>query len=454
MKVLMFTWEFPPFISGGLGMACYGMVKSLLNLGIKVDLVLPTKDPVYFPLSEVDDVDKMPAVFLEPKKQKEYLALKFTSNQERLNYIGITVHPESYIQMNDISRYFKLVKTTSSTLEMTVLQEEELLQDAILSLIGEEDLIKKVQEYTVRAQKIASALDYDLIHAHDWLCYPAGMLAKKISRKPLIVHIHATEFDRAGGPGDERIHRIEYAGMSYADRVIAVSQYTAQMIMSRYRIDSGRIKIVHNAFTVEVKEDAPKQRIFKGPTILFLGRVTLQKGPDYFLEVAEKVIAKHPEARFIVAGTGDMSRKILRKSASLRLKNKFLFTGFLNRKQVDRALRAADIFVMPSVSEPFGIAPLEAMAYGVTTIISKQSGVAEVVNNAFKIDFWDTDRMADTICYLIEHPDVCKKMGEESKKEVNHILWDEAAEKIRKVYTSVLTEYLSSPSKNQGISNA
>jgi len=149
-----------------------------------------------------------------------------------------------------------------------------------------------------------------------------------------------------------------------------------------------------------------------------------------------------------------MSRKILRKSASLRLKNKFLFTGFLNRKQVDRALRAADIFVMPSVSEPFGIAPLEAMAYGVTTIISKQSGVSEVVNNAFKIDFWDTDRMADTICYLIEHPDVCKKMGEESKKEVNHILWDEAAEKIRKVYTSVLTEYLSSPSENQGISNA
>jgi glycogen synthase len=443
----MFTWEFPPFISGGLGMACYGMVKSLLKLGIKVDLVLPTRELVYFPLEKVEDADLMPAVYLEPRKQKEYEAVRFTTEKERLDYIGISTHPESYIQLKEISQYLQIVKKGDVFENVSIYQHEELLKEAILNLIGDEDLIRKVQEYTVRAQKLAAALKYDLIHAHDWLCYPAGMLARKISRKPLVVHIHATEFDRAGGPGDGRVHKIEYAGMMYADRVIAVSQYTAQMIMSRYRIDSGRIRIVHNAFTVEPGMESIKQRIFKGPTVLFLGRVTLQKGPDYFLEVAEKVLSKHPDARFLVAGTGDMSRKILRKSASMRLKNKFLFTGFLNRKQVERALKASDIYVMPSVSEPFGIAPLEAMAYGVTTIISKQSGVAEVVNHAFKIDFWDTDRMAETISYLIDNPEVCSKMGNDSRKEVNNILWDEAAEKIRIIYSSALSEYLSSTAK-------
>jgi glycosyltransferase involved in cell wall biosynthesis len=203
-----------------------------------------------------------------------------------------------------------------------------------------------------------------------------------------VVHIHATEFDRAGGPGDERVHKIEHAGMTYADKVIAVSKYTAQMIMSRYRIDTGKIRIIHNAFSLPVDTVLTQERIFKGPTVLFLGRVTLQKGPDYFLDVADRVLKVHPEARFIIAGTGDMSRHLLRKSAAMRLKNRFLFTGFLNRKQVESILRAADIYVLPSVSEPFGISPLEAMAFGITSIISKQSGVAEVVNHAFKIDYW------------------------------------------------------------------
>lgn len=443
MRILMFTWEFPPFISGGLGMACYGMVQSLLKLGIKVDLVLPTKELIYFPLDKVEDVDNLPVRYLDPQKQREFDTILFKTKKEKYDFIGVTTHPESYIQLGEITEYTKLVQSDVLTQHIELKDNEKLMTDAILNLIGDEDLIKKVQEYTFRAQKIASVLKYDLIHAHDWLCYPSGMISKRISGKPLVVHIHATEFDRAGGPGDERIHKIEFSGMMYADRVIAVSQYTAQMIMSRYRIDTGRIKIVHNAFTVQENMNSSKERIFKGTTILFLGRITLQKGPDYFLDVAAKVLQKHPTARFIVAGTGDMARHILRKSAALKLKNKFLFTGFLNRKQVEIILKAADIYVLPSVSEPFGIAPLEAMAYGVTTIISKQSGVAEVVNYAFKIDFWDTDRMAETINYLIENPELCKHMGLDGKKEVNNILWDEAAEKIRKVYNSVLSDYLS-----------
>jgi len=444
MKILMFTWEFPPLISGGLGMACYGMVKALLALGIKIDLVLPTREMVYFPLREEEDVDKMPAVFMDPVHHSEFLTKSFQDITERLEYIGITPTPETYFQLSDMRHFISKVKSEYLINEHVSQEEHDIWDDMTTHLIGEEDLIKKVQEYTQRAERFARELDYNLIHVHDWLTYPSGMLARKISGKPLISHIHATEFDRAGGPGDERIHKIEHAGMTYSDRVIAVSQYTAQMIMSRYRIDTGKIRIVHNAFSIEENQVHTKKRIFKGPTVLFLGRITLQKGPDYYLDVAERVLKVHPEARFIMAGTGDMARKLLRRSAQLKLKNRFLFTVFLNRKQVESILRAADIYVLPSVSEPFGISPLEAMAFGITSIISKQSGVAEVVNHAFKIDYWDVDLMADTINHLIENPQICKKMGIDGMKEVNRIHWNEAAEKIRMIYSQVLSEFLKS----------
>ncbi len=446
MKILMFTWEFPPLISGGLGMACYGMVRALLALGIKIDLVLPTKEMVYFPLREVSDVDTLPAVYVDPLLQKEYREQKFDTLHERLEYIGISGRPESYIRLSELGELSSITSLEQWQTQFTTIQEREVFTDLAVHLIGDEDLMKKVQEFTSRAERFARGLDYNLIHAHDWLTYPAGILAKKISQKPLVVHIHATEFDRAGGPGDERVHKIEHAGMMYADRVIAVSQYTAQMIMSRYRIDTAKIRIVHNAFTLSEESVTAKKRIFKGPTVLFLGRITLQKGPDYYLEVAARVLKTHPEARFIVAGTGDMARKLLRDSAALKLQNKFLFTGFLNREQVEEILRAADIYMLPSVSEPFGISPLEAMAFGLTSIISKQSGVAEVVNHAFKIDYWDVDLMANTVNHLIENPDKCHKMGLEGMREVNQIHWKEAAEKIRVVYSSTLADYIKSNS--------
>ncbi len=444
MKILMFTWEFPPLISGGLGMACYGMVRALLALGIKIDLVLPTKEMVYFPLREVSDADTLPAVFMDPLLQKEYRQHSFSTLQERLEYIGISGQPESYLRLSEIEEFNAAVTKTQWQKSFTSMEEREVFAEVAAHLIGDEDLIKKVQEFTQRAQRFARSLDYNLIHAHDWLTYPSGILAKKISQKPLVVHIHATEFDRAGGPGDERVHKIEHAGMMYADRVIAVSQYTAQMIMSRYRIDTAKIRIVHNAFSLSEESLTAKKRIFKGPTVLFLGRITLQKGPDYFLEVADRVLKVHPQARFIIAGTGDMDRKLLRDSASRKLQNRFLFTGFLNRQQVEDILRASDIYMLPSVSEPFGISPLEAMAFGLTSIISKQSGVAEVVNHAFKIDFWDVDLMANTVNHLIENPEKCQKMGLEGMREVNQIHWKEAAEKIRMVYSTTLADYIKS----------
>jgi len=419
-------------------MACYGMVKALLQSGIEVDLVLPTKDMVYFPLRKVEDADTLPVVFLDPIKHKEYERITHETLTKRLEYLGVSFSPETYINGSELKSWTKVVEKVVVEKHHHTTIQEKIWQDLKIYLLGEENIFKKVQELTVRAEKFAKTLDFDLIHSHDWLTYPAGMLAKRLTGKPLIAHMHATEFDRSGGVGDERIHNLEYDGMSYADRVICVSKYTANMVISRYHIDSGKIRIIHNAYDVGDLIADQKDRIFKGPTILFLGRITLQKGPDYFIEIANEVLKVHPHARFIMAGTGDMSRKLLHRSAFLRLRNRFIFAGFLNRKQVETILNSVDIYILPSVSEPFGIAPLEAMAYGVTAIISKQSGVSEVVNHAYKVDFWDTKKMSEIVNYLIENPDECQEMGEKGRLEVQSISWSEAADKIISVYDEML----------------
>ncbi len=441
MRVLMFTWEFPPFITGGLGMACYGMVKSLLKMNVEIDLVLPTEKLVYFPLRSVEDIDIMPVAFLDKKAKQEYEKFNLQTLEERLEYIGVSETPESYITLNNSEKIgftvpFKVVHEHEFVIESKRADYEE--EELLINLSGDENIFQKVQEFMFRANRYATELDFDLIHAHDWLTYPAGMIAKAISGKKLVSHIHATEFDRSGGTGDDRIHKIEYSGMTYADQVIAVSRYTAEMIISRYRIDTGKIGIVHNAYIMDSETNCVKDRLFSGPTILFLGRITLQKGPDYFINVAKRVLEDYPDARFIMAGTGDMARSMIHLSAKMRLKHRFLFTGFLNRHEVDSILRATDIYIMPSVSEPFGIAPLEAMAYGVTALISKQSGVAEVVENAYKVDFWNIDEMVEKISYLIENPVECVEMGYSGMLEVRQIQWDEAAEKIRQIYNDQL----------------
>lgn len=442
MRLLMFTWEFPPLIAGGLGMACFGMVRALLKQGVEIDLVLPIGQTAWFPLRKPEDVKTLPIVFLDPEKQAEYDAQEFETMEDKLDYIGMAKEPETYQDPAEIETYRYIISHLRQEFKQIHPDEDETVWEQLSdSLRGEEKIFLKVQDFTSRAREIALALEYDAIHAHDWLCYGAGMIAKKISGKPLVTHIHATEFDRAGGAGDERIHKIEFAGMTYADCVIAVSRYTAEMIIARYRLDTGKIRIVHNAYIVKEDLDKHKQNIFSGTVILFLGRITVQKGPEYFLEVARRVLKKHPETWFIMAGTGDMARKIIYKSAELRLGNHFLFTGFLNREEVDRILRASDIYMLPSISEPFGIAPLEAMAYGVTAIISKQSGVAEVVQNAYKVDFWKVDEMTDRIIHLIENPELRKQMGADGMKEVQQIEWDNAAVKIVGVYQDTIRDY-------------
>jgi len=432
MRILMFTWEFPPLISGGLGIACYGIVNALLKRGHQIYLVLPTKEEVFFPLTEIEDVDKLPVQFLNHQKNVEYLRKVFKKEEERFDYIGMTRFPESYFSIED-NKFFLL----RSKILFETSYEEILIKQINYGQLSENNLFRKVAEFTGRAQRYAKTIEHDIIHVHDWLTYPAGIIAKKVSRKPLITHIHATEFDRTGGIGDERIHKIEYAGMQLADSVIAVSKYTSEMVIDRYRIDTKKVHIVHNAI-MKRKIKHEKDRIFKGPTIIFLGRITIQKGPDYFLKAASIVLKKHPESRFIMAGSGDMERKMLYQSARGRLLHKFLFTGFLNRDEVNKIFSASDIYVLSSVSEPFGIAPLEAMSFGIASIISKQSGVSEIVKNALKVDFWDVNKLAESINFLIENPEERKELGLKGKREVEKIAWDSAALKIEEIYRRLL----------------
>lgn len=425
MRVLMLTWEFPPMISGGLGMACYGMAKALLNLGVEIDLVLPTKEEVYFPLRKPEDVDLLPVEFINPSAKKK--SFEKLSVEEKIKILGLHPSPETYLSPFSLisTRWEELVKYGYIELERI----SKLVETG-------EDFFVKVKEFAARMVSVANYLKFDIIHAHDWLTYPAGMSLKILTGKPLIAHIHATEFDRAGGPGDSRIHDIEYLGLQFSDLIISVSEYTSRMIQERYLVPSGKIRVVHNAHSVDVVA-GEKERIFSVPLVLFLGRITLQKGPDYFVSVAKKVVEKNRDVQFVMAGTGDMFRRVVHLSADQELGTYLLFTGFLDRKGVDKILRASDILIMPSVSEPFGIVPLEAMAYGVIPIISKQSGVVEVVENAFKVDFWDIDKMVNILLDLLQSEKKRKELSRKAMEEASRIEWSEAGEKILKVYQEV-----------------
>ncbi len=425
----MVTWEFPPLITGGLALACYGMVKELLKKGIEIDLILPTRDLVYFPLRKVEDADDPPVKFLENVEKKEREVNRISEVIKKFEVLGLVPSPEAYLSPAGVMR--EMLKELEEKVSL-----KKFFEVLSWSLERGEDLFRKVYEMAGRMPLYAEKLSFDLVHVHDWLTYPAGVVLKEITRKPLIAHIHATEFDRAGGSGDGRIHEIEYTGLSSADLVIAVSEFTARMIADRYLVPFSKIRVVHNAHSIEFP--GGKRRIFVDPVILFLGRITLQKGPDYFLKVSERILKDFPEVHFVVAGTGDMFRKIVHLSAGMKLRTGVLFTGFLERKKVEKLLEAADILIMPSVSEPFGIVPLEAMAYGVVPIISKKSGVAEIVNNAYKVEFWDIDRMVEIVRFLLSDRKKLEDLAYKMKEEAMGIQWSRAAGKLINIYQELV----------------
>ena len=422
MKVAALTWEFPPVITGGLGMACYGIVKALLKHQTHVDLIMPTKQPAFFALKNPIDADTLPVTFIQTAEHKEQHLMLSKSDLKKL--IG-----------NPISVYYTIEQSSSIPYNLGELKKLDPNPfEKLFNILSDKyHLFRKVRHYTESVVQISARSDFDIIHAHDWLTYPAGMVLKRITGKPLVAHVHATEFDRAGGPGDRRIHNIEYMGLKYADRVITVSDYTANIVCQKYDISRDKITVIHNAYSIDPIDNNHK-RIFKEPVVLFMGRMTLQKGPDYFLEVAGKVLQRETNVRFLMAGSGDMEKQILHKAASFGLGTRLLFAGFLERHEVQKALSATDIFILPSVSEPFGIAPLEAMSHGAIAIISKNAGVAEVIQNAYKIDFWDTDKMADTIVELIRDPKKVKEVAEKSKQEVQKLQWENTVQKITDLF--------------------
>jgi glycosyltransferase involved in cell wall biosynthesis len=301
------------------------------------------------------------------------------------------------------------------------------------------DLFQEIKNYALVAEIIARNNQFDIIHAHDWLTFPAGMAAKKISGKPLVVHVHATDFDRSGGFVNPRVYAIEREGMEMADRIIAVSGFTKNIIIEKYGIPHEKITVVYNA--VEPVSDEKEKQLLKGvdeKIVTFLGRITMQKGPEYFIEAAGLVLKKMNNVRFVMAGSGDLMNPMIARVAELGISDHFHFTGFLKGNDVNQMLRMTDVFVMPSVSEPFGIVPLEAMQFNVPVIISNQSGVAEILENAIKIDFWDTFAMADAIYGLLNYSALAAHFKKEGKHEVENLEWVNSANAVTDVYKSVL----------------
>jgi len=301
------------------------------------------------------------------------------------------------------------------------------------------DLLDEVARFALAVGEAARRESFDVIHAHDWMTYPAGMVAARVSNKPLVVHMHACEYDRSGEHVNPRIRDLEQLGLDAAERVICVSHYTARMLRTRYHIDRSKLRVVHNAVTH--KEQAAvvhAEKTIPEPIVLFLGRVTFQKGPDYFLEAAARVVKLEPHVKFVISGSGDMLPRMIERAARLGLARHVHFTGFLRGSEVERMYALADIYVMPSVSEPFGISPLEAMALDVPVIVSRQSGVSEVLTNALKVDFWDVQEMANKILALLRYPALQEQLSSEGRQEVRRLRWDERARAVNLVYKEVL----------------
>lgn len=426
LKVLMFGWEFPPEISGGLGTACYGLTSGLIENNVDVLFVVPK----LFGTEETDKFRLVDASEVEVNFQNDH----FNENLSKVSYLQIHSHlvpyvsPEEFLQRQEFD-----VKT---------LKVDSTFNTAKFNFDGKygKNLLSEVSKYAVVAMQVAKDNDIDVIHAHDWLTFPAAIMAKEVSGKPLVVHVHATEFDRSGESVNQEVYDMERRGCEAADKIICVSRLTRRILINRYGIPSNKIVVVHNAVVPKPRKIYPKKNLVDKKIVTFLGRITFQKGPDYFVEAARKVLDVLPDTHFVMAGNGDMFLKLVERAAELKISNRFHFTGFLNHFETNNVFGMTDVYVMPSVSEPFGITPLEAMRTGVPVIISKQSGVSEVLNNAIKVDFWDVNAVADTIIGLLKHDEVAKQLADDGTDEVHEMKWEYASLKVKEVYLDTVNK--------------
>ena len=422
----MFGWEFPPHITGGLGTACFGLTKGLLKQGVEVLFVVPK--------AFGDESQEAVKLLNASDVVLDFSQESYNEYWKKLSYVEVGSNLIPYFSPDE---YYHLINKES----LEAIEHSKSIFSKQFKFSGKygKDLMQEVSRYALVASKIALTNNFDIIHAHDWLTYPAGIAAKEISGKPLVVHVHATEFDRSGDNVNQAVYDIEKRGMEIADKVITVSNLTREIVINKYGISPDKIYTVHNA----VEQDGFDDNIdinkgVKEKIVTFLGRITFQKGPDYFVEAAYKVIKKYNNVRFVMAGSGDMMNRMIRRVAELQIADKFHFAGFLKGDDVVRMFGQSDVYVMPSVSEPFGISPLEAMRSSVPVIISKQSGVSEILHYALKVDFWDIDAIADCIFGLLHYDGLSEMFKKYGKTEVDNLKWENAAFLVNEVYKSAI----------------
>jgi glycogen(starch) synthase len=426
IRIFMLGWEFPPFISGGLGTACYGLTKAMDRLGMHLVFVLPKSAPIHFGDSKTTG----------------------TKNRERPNYyrfknvkfhtITSSLRPYTKAGQYKFGRITSNFPTTLKHAAVNIMQSQNPGNTGNYGA----DIYSAVHFYAQEAVQIAQNEDFDIIHAHDWMTYPAAIAVAGTIGKPLVVQIHSTEFDRSGEHVNQMVYDIEREGMYSADKVITVSNYTRNIILDRYSVPSEKVEVVYNGVEYEQSADFPVQTLpaKTDKIVLFLGRITMQKGPEYFLYAAKKVLEKIGNVKFIMAGAGDMLYRSIELAAGLGIGHKVLFTRFLRGINVDKAYKMADLYVMPSVSEPFGIAPLEALRHNVPVLISKQSGISEVLNNALKVDFWDINKMADKIISVLKRPPLQKALRDNGSREVYKFRWEDSAARMNEIYEKTLNQ--------------
>jgi len=440
MKVFMLGWEFPPHISGGLGTACYGMTKGLDEIGVEVAFVLPTAVPI----GTTSHVEFRSSTNLSETTVEETEFSEHVSVHKLEAMLQPYASPQSFEQSvrTMVARQRKSLATKSGSgavdIEKIVPMPSGTFDTGGGAHYGG-DLMGQIHRYARLALQLSKDGKFDVVHAHDWMTYPAGMAVATSSGKPLVVHVHSTEFDRSGENVNRQVYLIERNGMHQADRVVCVSHLTRNIVVNRYDVPAKKVEVVYNAVNLPSSNNLQMTPIRQGEKIvLFLGRITLQKGPEYFLEAAKKVIERYPNVRFVMAGSGDKIAGCVKMAADLKIGGHVTFTGFLRGLDVDKIFQMADLYVMPSVSEPFGIAPLEALSHNVPVIISKQSGVSEVLTHALKVDFWDVDEMANKILAVLRHPPLSRTLRDHGHIELQKFSWVDSAKKLREVYQAAV----------------
>ncbi len=438
MKVLMLGWEYPPHICGGLGVACEGLSIALNRCGVNLDFVMPhaSGDEKANHMRIFDSVNGLQSA---GKKQSSKVSKrKLAENQIIPSLLSPYLNPQSF---DELLHHFQSLTSGFNIEDLPPHIRHLFSVSSESTQAGQHygsNMMEQVSRYAANVMMLMGKEDFDIIHAHDWMTFPAAVSLARLTGKPLVVHVHSLEYDRSGQNVNSEIHQIEAMGIQAADAVIAVSYYTASVMQQQHNLSTNKIHVVHNGiYTDKVINSYKRRQNLSSKVVLFLGRITFQKGPDYFVEAAARVIPHIPDVTFVMAGVGDMLNRMVDRVHQLGIGKHFVFPGFIRGEELEEMFSVADLYIMPSVSEPFGISALEAISYDIPVIISKQSGVSEVLGHALKVDFWDIERMADLIINGLIHDELRSDMLGMAREEVKRLKWDASALKTLEVYKSL-----------------